>query len=110
MKTQDIVVGGLALKIGPTPVIHLAEVERHFAGKTIKTREGIAALIEACFYGIRRTRKECQAAGAITLEWLQENVDVESSAALFEAFGAVNLFKSGGESVPGEAPAPETSS
>lgn len=106
MLTKSIEIGGLTLQIAPTPIVHLAAVERHFADKTIETREGRADLIEACFYGIRRTRKECPASGGITPEWLQENVDVNTMGPLFKAFSELNFpAPVKGDAAPGEAQA-----
>lgn len=110
MKTKPITIGGLALLIGPTPVVHLADVERHNHEKTANTGPGREAMIAACFHGIRRTRKDCPEAGAITLEWLRENVDIETVGELFSAFADVNLpAPKPGEPVPGEA-TPEVAS
>ena len=91
MQTEKITIDDLDLEIAPTPIVHMAEIERHLADKTVRTKDGREALITAAFHGIRRARKQCPASGGITLEWLQENVDVHSVAGLLTAFLAVNF-------------------
>lgn len=91
MKTEDITIEGIALKIAPTPVIHMGVVERHFVESTTASSDGVKAIIGAAFHGIRRARKECEASGQITLEWLEENTDSVNLGALVSAFMKVNF-------------------
>jgi hypothetical protein len=108
VQTREITIEGIALKIAPTPVVHMADVERLLKDKQlIVTKEGRDAMIEACFYGIRRTKKDCPAAGAITLEWLRENIDADNVTELIEIFKVLNFVvpQAAGEPPPGEAQA-----
>lgn len=105
MLTRDIKIEGIALKLARTPIVHLADVERHLLAKTLWS-EGRTALVTAIYHGIRRTRKECEASGAITLEWLIESVDIENGPELMQAFMDLNFPRKGG-AAPGEAVAGE---
>lgn len=117
MEIRDIRIEGIDLKLARTPVVHLAEVERHLVAKTANTAEGRQAIVTAMFHGIRRARKECEACGGITLEWLIENVDFENGPPLFRQFFVLNGFvpaktngavperPSAGGAAPGEAEA-----
>lgn len=100
MKTEDITIEGIALKIAPTPVIHMGAVELHFVDGTTASSDGIKAIIGAAFYGIRRARKECEASGQITLDWLEENIDSVNLQPLVSAFMKVNFPGAG--AAPGE--------
>lgn len=92
MQTVDIKIEHLDLKLARTPVVHLAEVERHLVAKTANTADGRQAVVTAMFWGIRRARAERKESGAITLEWLTENIDGENGPALFRQFFELNGF------------------
>lgn len=79
------------LPLAPTPLAKLVDLKENFLLGTSSvdgmTPESARSLIEAVFHGVRR------AGGAVTLEWLLENIDSESETGVFAAFMRVNGFK-----------------
>lgn len=89
---------GLSLMLLPTPIAKLAKMQKVVTEKGWDSEEGIAAIIEAVFWGMRRAKTE------VTLEWLQEQLDGINSAPVFAAFRDVNgMVKSSGNP-PGASP------
>lgn len=105
MRTREVTLEGADSKdptgfravtfiIAPTPLIKLAEYRELFKLDKIETPEGLRALVNAIYWGARR------AGAQVTLEWLELNVDVHNSPALFDAFREVNeLTKRAAETV-----------
>lgn len=92
MDTRDLAIEGVQLKVAPTPLGKMARAQQIFATHGMESEAGTEAMIEALFWGIRRARKEHEPSGAITLEWLQENVDAKNAKAVFAVFRDVNLL------------------
>lgn len=74
----------VTFKIAPTPLSKLVESKRLFETGQLDTEAGMQALIRAIFHGARRAKSE------ITLEWLEENVDIHNSRELFALFRELN--------------------
>ncbi len=95
-----IVIEGVSLPLRPTPLAKLMRAMPIIA-KGLDSEEGVEAMTEALFHGIRRAK------GEITLEWLRENIDFHNSAEVFTTFVEVNGLKpkaaSVGEAVAGPA-------
>ena len=81
-----IVIEGVSLPLRPTPLAKLMRAMPIIA-KGLDSEEGVEAMTEALFHGIRRAK------GEITLEWLRENIDFHNSAEVFTTFVEVNGLK-----------------
>jgi len=108
MLVRELTIEGITFKIAPTPIFKMANAQGAIAKTGIDSEEGLKALIGAIFWGARRARKECEASGAITLEWLEENIDAHNAKEIFEVFGELNGMKAvdaaaaaAGEALPG---------
>lgn len=102
MNTVEVTIEGVTFKVAPTPLAKLAASRKAMSafGSKEWSEEGVAALIEAVFWGARRAGSE------ITLEWLQTNVDMMNFMPLFDSFLEVNgLKKRTADAIPGEAAA-----
>lgn len=104
METREITIEGITFKVAPTPLAKLAKTQAVFGANAMESPEGVEAMVEALFWGIRRARKECEASGGITLEWLLENIDSRNAKDVFELFRDVNTLVAPGAG-QGEAPA-----
>jgi hypothetical protein len=103
MLTRELTIEGITFKIAPTPIAKMANAQGIIAGAGTGTEEGMRALIEAIFWGARRARGECEKSGAITLDWLQENIDSHNAKDIFDVFRELNSL----QTPKGEAPAGE---
>ena len=99
--SNEVVIDGITLPIRPTPLAKLMRAMPLFA-KGLDSEEGVEALTEALFHGIRRAK------GEVTLEWLRDNIDFHNSAEVFTKFVEVNGLKPKAANV-GEVPAGQAS-
>ncbi|MEO8313253.1 MAG: hypothetical protein ABI645_00530 [Pseudomonadota bacterium] len=78
-----VTIEGIEFPIKPTPAAKMVgALPLMLDGLT--TEASVNALASALFCGIRR------AGGEVTLEWLQDNLDVANIPAIFEVFCRVN--------------------
>ena len=110
MDTRELTIEGITFEVAPTPVAKLTKAQAVFSANAMATEAGIEAMIEALFWGIKRARGVCEKSGAITLEWLKENIDAHNIGEVFKVFADVNMMKQRSADEPsGEAPAASAS-
>jgi len=98
MITRDLTVEGITFKVAPTPLFRLAPLWK-FIGADEIGGDGLRALAEAIFWGARRAGAE------ITLEWLEQNIDVHNSDEVHRVFAELNHVKRKKDGTAGEAQA-----
>jgi hypothetical protein len=102
METRKLTIADVEFDVAPTPIVKLAGALELVGNKETRfTEEGQRALIAAVFWGARRAKAQ------ITLEWLEDNVDIHNVGDVFRVFVALNKVQvkepTGTESAPGEA-------
>lgn len=99
-----VTIEGIVLPLRATPLAKLVRA-RPMLDKGAETEEGVTALAEALFHGIRRAK------GDVTLDWLIENIDVHNAPEVFAKFAEVNGMteKVAEATMVGEAQAGQTS-
>jgi hypothetical protein len=94
-----ITIDGREFPIKPTPIAKLVKARALFESGT-QTEEGVNALLEALYWGIKR------AGGEIELAWLKDNADSTNFDGILATWVAVNQVKRREAGAPGEATGP----
>ena len=105
MKTHQLTIEGLTFTVAPTPLVYMADPLEVWRTKGARSKEGLQALVEALFHGIRRAKRLDEKSGGITLDFLTDNIDGHNADEIFRIFAELNQLvpKADGGPATGEA-------
>lgn len=96
---EEITLAGQKFILPPMPLVKMPTVKKAMEGGDFTADEGRAsALAEAIYWSLRRNYKD-----TITLEFVQENLDLTNFSSILDAFMRTNKFVR--KTAPGEATA-----